>query len=57
MSTLGITGQLDDFAHQISRVETELLWAQKAGLKVPPYVVAAFREAVELAHARRALAG
>lgn len=56
MATLGITGELDDFAQQISRVETELLWAQKAGLRVPPYVVAAFREAVEHAEARRALA-
>lgn len=53
MSTLGITGQVDDFAAQISRVEAELLWARKAGLKVPPYVVAAFREAVEKAEARR----
>lgn len=53
MSTLGITGQVDDFAAQISRVEAELLWARKAGLKVPPYVVAAFREAVEKAAARR----
>lgn len=54
METLGIAGELDDFAHQISRVETELLWAQKAGLKVPPYVVSAFREAVVHAEARRA---
>lgn len=54
MATLGITGQLDDFAIQISRVESELLWAQRHGLKVPPYVVAAFREAVEKARARRA---
>lgn len=53
MSTLGITRQVDDFAAQISRVEAELLWARKAGLKVPPYVVAAFREAVEKAAARR----
>jgi hypothetical protein len=54
MATLGITGELDDFAHQISRVESELLWAQKRGLKVPSYVVNAFREAVEVAEARRA---
>ncbi|WP_244930743.1 GTP-binding protein LepA [Nocardioides sp. W7] len=54
MATLGITAQVDDFAAQISRVEAELLWAQRRGLKVPPYVVAAFREAVEKAAARRA---
>ncbi|MEI5673339.1 MULTISPECIES: GTP-binding protein LepA [unclassified Nocardioides] len=56
METLGITAELDDFARQISRVETELLWAQKRGLKVPPYVVTAFREAVQHAEARRAAA-
>jgi len=55
MSTLGITAQVDDFAAQISRVEAELLWARKAGLKVPAYVVTAFREAVEKAEARRSL--
>lgn len=54
METLRITGEVDDFALQISRVETELLWARKRGLRVPPYVVAAFREAVEKAEARRA---
>ncbi|HTW16281.1 MAG TPA: GTP-binding protein LepA [Nocardioides sp.] len=55
MSTLGITEQVDDFAAQISRVETELLWARRRGLKVPAYVVTAFREAVEKAEARRSL--
>lgn len=57
METLRITGEVDDFAVQISRVETELLWAHRRGLRVPPYVVAAFREAVEAAEARRAAAG
>ncbi|MGA8257103.1 MAG: GTP-binding protein LepA [Nocardioides sp.] len=52
MEALGIADRFDDFVHQITRVETELLWAQKAGLKVPDYVVVAFREAVELARAR-----
>lgn len=55
MTTLGISRRIDDFAGQISRVEAELLWAQKRGLKVPPYVVAAFREAADLAAARREL--
>lgn len=54
MATLGIAARLDDFATQIARVETELLWAQRRGLRVPPYVVAAFREAVAKAEARRA---
>jgi hypothetical protein len=53
MTTLGITDRFDDFAEQISRVERELLWARARGLKVPDYVAAAFREAVELARARK----
>lgn len=52
MHTLGIAEESDDFAAQIARVETELLWAQHAGLVVPAYITAAFREAVELADAR-----
>jgi hypothetical protein len=54
MTTLGITDRFDDFAEQISRVERELLWARTKGLKVPDYVARAFREAVELANARKA---
>ena len=54
MRTLGIDRDPDDFAAQIARVETELLWAHRRGLAVPPYVVRAFRDAVELAAARRA---
>lgn len=56
MATLGIATRIDDFVAQITRVEAELLWAHQRGLKVPAYVVAAFREAVELAQARRDLA-
>lgn len=51
---LGIDREAEEFAGQISRVERELLWAHKRGLKVPPYVAKAFREAVELAEARAA---
>jgi len=56
LATLGIADDTDDFAHQISRVERELLWARDRGLRVPDYVARAFREAVELAgshHLRR----
>ena len=53
MHSLAIDGESDDFAEQISRVERDLLWAHKSGLRVPPYVARAFREAVELAKARR----
>ncbi|GAB6986573.1 GTP-binding protein LepA [Nocardioides pyridinolyticus] len=54
MRTLGIDRRSDDFATQITRVESELLWAHRDGLRLPPYVAKAFREAVELAEARRA---
>lgn len=54
LGTLGIAHDADNFAGQISRVERELLWAHKRGLKVPPYVVKAFRDAVEIAEARAA---
>lgn len=54
MATLHLDGDPDDFAEQISRVERDLLWAHRRGLRVPPYVARAFRDAVELAHARRA---
>jgi len=54
LATLRIDQDVDSFAAQISRVERELLWAHKRGLKVPAYVAAAFRDAVELAEVRRA---
>ena len=53
MATLGIDKDIEQFAVQISRVERELLWARDRGIKVPDYVVAGFRRAVELAEARR----
>ena len=52
MATLGIAGELDDFAVQVARVEKELLWERDRGLKVPDYVSRAFHEAVELARDR-----
>lgn len=54
MTTLGIDRDLESFTVSISRVERELLWAQKAGMPVPDYVTAAFRDAVELARTRAA---
>ena len=53
MDALRITERADDFAEQASRVERELLWNHAQGMRVPPYVLNAFRQAVELAHARR----
>jgi hypothetical protein len=52
MVTLGIADDSDRFATQVARVEQELLWARAGGLPVPPYVLAAFRDAVALAAAR-----
>jgi hypothetical protein len=40
---------LDSHLRDIARVETQVLWAHKEGLVVPPYVLRAFREASELA--------
>jgi hypothetical protein len=54
MHTLGIDEDIDDFAEQISRVERDLLWAHRRGLRVPSYVTRAFRDAAEGAATRRA---
>jgi hypothetical protein len=53
MEALGITDDLEDFTETIARVERELLWAQADGMRVPPYVLAAFRDAAGRAAARR----
>ncbi|KRF01010.1 GTP-binding protein LepA [Nocardioides sp. Soil777] len=53
METLGISDDLEDFTETIARVERDLLWAQADGMRVPPYVLAAFRDAAELAAQRR----
>jgi len=53
METLRITPSLDEFAARVTMVERELLWAGHQGLKVPKYVLRAFRDAVEQARAQR----
>jgi hypothetical protein len=52
MLSLGIDRDLEAFTDSIGRVERELLWEREQGMAVPDYVVRAFREAVEAAHAR-----
>jgi hypothetical protein len=47
-------GEAAELAVEVAHVETQLLFAERAGVTVPPYVAAAFREAVELALARAA---
>ena len=54
MITLGIDRDIDAFTESIARVERDLLWERGQGMAVPDYVVQAFRDAVEAAHARRA---
>lgn len=53
MDSLGITRQVESFAEQAARVERELLWAHERGMRIPPYVLRAFREAAAAAHSRR----
>ncbi|MEV0287986.1 MULTISPECIES: GTP-binding protein LepA [unclassified Kribbella] len=43
-----------EVARQVSRVERELLWAERQGLKVPRYILAALQEAIALSEARAA---
>lgn len=45
---------VDDFAGQVARIERDLLWAHRQGLRVPPYVARAFRDAADLARVRAA---
>ena len=54
MVSLGIDRDVEAFTESIARVERDLLWARGQGMPVPAYVVRAFREAVEAAHARQA---
>lgn len=53
MDALGITGEVKSFAEQTARVERELLWAHERGLRIPPYVLRAFRDATAAAHSPR----
>ncbi|WP_188111139.1 GTP-binding protein LepA [Nocardioides antri] len=41
--------EIDEFARTVARSETELLWAQEAGLGAPSYVADAFARCLELA--------
>lgn len=50
--SLGFADQIDTFAAQVSRVERDLLWANREGLRVPDYVFRAMHEAVEFHYAR-----
>ena len=45
---LGLDEQMERTVRDVSRLETQLLWAHDRGLHVPPYVRAAFTDAVAL---------
>ncbi|MEJ7795695.1 MAG: GTP-binding protein LepA [Nocardioides sp.] len=53
MDSLGITTEVEAFAEQAARVERELLWAHDRGMRIPPYVLKAFRDAAAAAYSRR----
>ncbi|QNE22727.1 GTP-binding protein LepA [Kribbella qitaiheensis] len=61
MHHLGITTEdgtgVSRYAQQIGRVEMELLWAQRQGLRVPTYIVDSLKSAAKLAAADRSVAG
>jgi hypothetical protein len=51
---LGLDVDLERSVRDIVRVETQLLWAEEQGMKVPAYALAAFREAADLYRERTA---
>lgn len=53
MESLGIDTEVESFAEQAARVERELLWAHEQGMRIPPYVLKAFRAASDAASARQ----
>ncbi len=51
---LGIDADLTAYAREIGRVESRLLWAHRQGMEVPPYILKALRESVDLYRERLA---
>jgi hypothetical protein len=49
VTSTGDEAHLQHYARQVGRVEHELLWAHRRGLRVPDYVFKAFRRAAEAA--------
>jgi hypothetical protein len=48
------TEEVSSFAEQASRVERDLIWADQEGLRVPPYIVRSFSDALRLSEERDA---
>ncbi|QDP95547.1 GTP-binding protein LepA [Microlunatus elymi] len=51
---LGMEDELADYAREIGRVESRLLWANKEGMEVPTYILKALHESVDLYTEREA---
>jgi len=47
LTTLGLADKLEDLGSQMGLVERELLWARDQGMRVPDYILAALRDAVD----------
>ncbi len=52
---LAMEDQLVEYAREVGRVESRLLWADRQGMDVPPYILRALRESLEL-HREREVA-
>jgi hypothetical protein len=48
MTDLGFDADLEGYSREVGRVEQRLLWAHKQGMDIPPYILKALRESVEL---------
>lgn len=49
---LGTDEDHEAYAAEVGRVEAQLLWAHREGTTVPPYVIKALKDSVELYDAR-----
>lgn len=45
---LGFDRDLEKYAREVGRIETQLLWADSQGMQFPPYVLKALRESIDL---------
>jgi hypothetical protein len=52
---LGLEAELEATVRDVVRIEHQLLWAQKEGMRVPKHALRAFRDSVELYRSRSAL--
>jgi len=50
--SLGMEHGLEEYAREIGRVESRLLWANDQGMDVPSYILKALRESIELYYER-----